>query len=40
MDIICFANDWDGDPLPKRHIMSGLARRGAGRGLDTAAGVD
>src|SRR5215467_8707732 len=29
MDIICFANDWDGDPLSKKHIMRRLARRGA-----------
>ena len=28
MDIICFANDWDGDPLSKQHIMRGLAKRG------------
>lgn len=26
-DIICFANDWDGDPLSKKHIMQRLARR-------------
>lgn len=26
-DIICFANDWDGDPLSKKHIMKLLARR-------------
>jgi glycosyltransferase involved in cell wall biosynthesis len=26
-DIICFCNDWDGDPLSKKHIMSRLARR-------------
>jgi glycosyltransferase involved in cell wall biosynthesis len=25
-DIICFCNDWDGDPLSKKHIMLGLAR--------------
>jgi glycosyltransferase involved in cell wall biosynthesis len=29
MDIICFANDWDGDPLSKQHIMRRLARAGA-----------
>jgi hypothetical protein len=29
MDIVCFANDWDGDPLSKKHIMRRLARRGA-----------
>jgi glycosyltransferase involved in cell wall biosynthesis len=27
MDVICFANDWEGDPLSKKHIMRGLARR-------------
>jgi glycosyltransferase involved in cell wall biosynthesis len=26
-DIICFANDWDSDPLSKKHIMMRLARR-------------
>jgi glycosyltransferase involved in cell wall biosynthesis len=26
-DIICFSNDWDGDPLSKKHIMQRLARR-------------
>jgi glycosyltransferase involved in cell wall biosynthesis len=26
-DIICFCNDWDGDPLSKKHIMSRLAKR-------------
>lgn len=26
-DIICFANDWSGDPLSKKHIMLRLARR-------------
>jgi glycosyltransferase involved in cell wall biosynthesis len=26
-DIICFSNDWDGDPLSKKHIMLRLARR-------------
>jgi glycosyltransferase involved in cell wall biosynthesis len=26
-DIVCFANDWDGDPLSKKHIMRRLARR-------------
>ncbi len=26
-DILCFANDWDGDPLSKKHIMTRLARR-------------
>jgi glycosyltransferase involved in cell wall biosynthesis len=25
-DIICFANDWSGDPLSKKHIMRRLAR--------------
>ena len=25
-DIICFANDWDSDPLSKKHIMTRLAR--------------
>lgn len=25
-DIVCFANDWDGDPLSKKHIMLRLAR--------------
>lgn len=25
-DIICFANDWDGDPLSKKHIMQRLAK--------------
>jgi len=25
-DIICFSNDWDGDPLSKKHIMQRLAR--------------
>jgi glycosyltransferase involved in cell wall biosynthesis len=25
-DIICFANDWDGDPLSKKHVMKLLAR--------------
>jgi glycosyltransferase involved in cell wall biosynthesis len=25
-DIICFSNDWDGDPLSKMHIMKILAR--------------
>ena len=29
MDIVCFANDWDGDPLSKKHIMRRLARRGS-----------
>src|SRR5579871_5919540 len=24
-DIICFSNDWDGDPLSKKHIMQRLA---------------
>jgi glycosyltransferase involved in cell wall biosynthesis len=28
MDVICFANDWEGDPLSKKHLMRGLARRG------------
>jgi glycosyltransferase involved in cell wall biosynthesis len=26
-EIICFANDWDGEPLSKKHIMKRLARR-------------
>ena len=26
-NIICFSNDWDGDPLSKKHIMLRLARR-------------
>lgn len=26
-DIVCFANDWDGDPLSKKHVMTRLARR-------------
>lgn len=26
-DIVCFSNDWDGDPLSKKHIMRGLARK-------------
>ncbi len=26
-DIICFSNDWDGDPLSKKHIMLRLARK-------------
>jgi glycosyltransferase involved in cell wall biosynthesis len=26
-DIICFGNDWDGDPLSKKHIMLRLAER-------------
>jgi glycosyltransferase involved in cell wall biosynthesis len=25
-DIICFANDWSGDPLSKKHVMRRLAR--------------
>ena len=25
-DIICFANDWDSDPLSKKHIMTRLSR--------------
>jgi glycosyltransferase involved in cell wall biosynthesis len=25
-DIICFCNDWDGDPLSKKHIMQRLAK--------------
>src|SRR6266545_2841176 len=29
MDIVCFANDWDGDPLSKKHIMRRMAQRGA-----------
>ncbi|MBI2149935.1 MAG: glycosyltransferase [Acidobacteria bacterium] len=26
VDIVCFSNDWDGDPLGKKHIMLRLAR--------------
>jgi len=26
-DIICFSNDWDSDPLSKKHIMLRLAKR-------------
>src|SRR5688500_9167210 len=26
-DIICFSNDWDGDPLSKKHIMKRLAKQ-------------
>ena len=26
-DIICFSNDWDGDPLSKKHIATRLARK-------------
>ncbi|PYS34837.1 MAG: glycosyltransferase family 1 protein [Acidobacteria bacterium] len=26
-DIICFSNDWDSDPLSKKHIMQRLAKR-------------
>ena len=26
-DIICFSNDWEGDPLSKKHIMTRLSRR-------------
>jgi glycosyltransferase involved in cell wall biosynthesis len=26
-DILCFSNDWNGDPLSKKHIMTRLARR-------------
>lgn len=25
-DIVCFANDWSGDPLSKKHVMRRLAR--------------
>jgi glycosyltransferase involved in cell wall biosynthesis len=25
-DIVCFANDWSGDPLSKKHVMTRLAR--------------
>lgn len=25
-DIICFANDWEGDPLSKKHIMTALSK--------------
>lgn len=25
-DILCFANDWDSDPLSKKHVMTRLAR--------------
>ncbi|HZR47706.1 MAG TPA: glycosyltransferase family 1 protein, partial [Candidatus Manganitrophaceae bacterium] len=26
-EIICFANDWDGEPLSKKHIMKRLAKK-------------
>ena len=26
-DIVCFANDWSGDPLSKKHVMTRLAKR-------------
>src|SRR5438876_8558996 len=26
-DIVCFANDWSGDPLSKKHVMRRLAER-------------
>src|SRR5579863_2164902 len=26
-DIICFSNDWDGDPLSKKHIVLRLAKK-------------
>jgi glycosyltransferase involved in cell wall biosynthesis len=26
-DIVCFSNDWDGDPLSKKHIMLRLSRK-------------
>jgi glycosyltransferase involved in cell wall biosynthesis len=26
-DIVCFSNDWDGDPLSKKHIMTRLAAK-------------
>src|SRR5215467_3958924 len=26
-DIICFSNDWDSDPLSKKHIMVRLAKK-------------
>jgi glycosyltransferase involved in cell wall biosynthesis len=26
-DIVCFSNDWDGDPLSKKHIMTRLATK-------------
>ena len=26
-DIICFCNDWDGDPLSKKQIVTRLAKR-------------
>src|SRR6516164_3683507 len=25
-DIICFSNDWDGDPLSKKHVMLRFAK--------------
>lgn len=28
LDIVCFSNDWDGDPLSKTHLMRILARDG------------
>ena len=26
-DIVCFSNDWDSDPLSKKHIMVRLAKK-------------
>src|SRR6185295_18911288 len=26
-DIVCFSNDWDSDPLSKKHIMQRLAKK-------------
>ncbi|MGZ3441553.1 MAG: hypothetical protein ACXVDD_18665, partial [Polyangia bacterium] len=26
-DIVCFANDWSGDPLSKKHVMTRLAKK-------------
>jgi glycosyltransferase involved in cell wall biosynthesis len=26
-DLVCFANDWSGDPLSKKHVMTRLAQR-------------
>jgi glycosyltransferase involved in cell wall biosynthesis len=28
MDVVCFSNDWDGDPLSKTHLMRRAAREG------------
>src|SRR5881394_3716023 len=26
-DIVCFANDWSGDPLSKKHVMTRLTKK-------------